>query len=311
MREEQLHQDALRFYEPIQRLNQGVDARFYFDLAICYQALGRDEEVKKTMEALRLFKRGARDANFYIGLAKLYRSQGKEEDMESIIKQLRRMGKSDLVVAAGLPLPRDTTRPAQGQTAVADDDDDQSDREDDLYRNIRSRSTRARNNKKQEQNQIRTGLVRNLYDQLLALNDGLEKEEAEAIMDWTSLAEQLLDEFKGEKVFFPRERAVKFTGFERWERKVTVPLGDQIFGEDGEPDKDIPQHYCDIHFEEWLDVFLQLSLQYARQGQGQTCWEVMKVISTANVYLHEPERMQKKHNVALSKWECCYHRVIR
>lgn len=105
LREEQLHQDALRFYEPLQKQPRVLDSKFYFDLAICYQALNRDDDVKRTMEALRFFKRGKRDAHFFVGLAKLYQSQGKEADMHYLVRQLKRMGKSDMVLAAGLPLP--------------------------------------------------------------------------------------------------------------------------------------------------------------------------------------------------------------
>ncbi|KIW02795.1 hypothetical protein, variant [Verruconis gallopava] len=304
LREEELHQDALRFYEPIQRQTQSIDSRFYFDIAICYQALGREEEVKRTMEALRLFKRGARDANFYVGLAKLYQSQGREKDMQYLVRQLRRMGKSDLVLAAGLPLPRGTTRAERGQTVA---DDDQSESGDDIshegsdFRPLRARSGRVRKDKRLERQKFREGVVRNLYDQLLELSKGLADQDPDAVTDWTNLADQLMDEFKTEKLFFPRERATKFTGFERWQRTVTVPEGDAVFRESPDSEKEVPQFYCNIHFDEWLDVLLQLALQHARNGQKDLCWDVMKTVQSANIFLHEPERMQKKRNVSLGK----------
>jgi general transcription factor 3C polypeptide 3 (transcription factor C subunit 4) len=301
LREEQLHEDALRFYEPIQRQPDGVDSRFYFDIAICYQALGREDDVNKTMDALRLFKRGARDANFYVGLAKLYQSQGKEKDMHYLVRQLKRMGKSDLVLAAGLPLPRETTRPTRGQTAIEDDEESLSGREGSVFHQIRARPVRVRKDRRIEQQRFREGVVRSLYDQLLELGEGLAEQELEAVTDWINIADQLFDEFKGEKLFFPRERATKFTGFDRWQRTVTVPDGDILFRESTESEKEVPQHYCNIHFEEWLDVLLQLALQHARQGKKDACWDVMKTIQLANIFVHEPERMQKKRNVSLGE----------
>jgi general transcription factor 3C polypeptide 3 (transcription factor C subunit 4) len=306
LREEQLHQDALRFYEPIQRQRKGVDSRFYFDIAICYQALGRTDDVNTTMETLRLFKRGGRDANFYVGLAKLYQSQGKEAEMLSIIRQLKRMGKSEVVIAAGLPLPRETTRPpTRGNTAMEGDDESISGIDGGMFRSMRARSTKARRERKIEQAKFRDKIIQNLHDQLRALEDGVSSEDESAVLDWINIADQLLDEFKTEKLFFPRERAVKFTGYERWQRTVTVPAGDTNFADEVDDDKEIPQHYCGIHFDEWLDMLLQLALQYARQGKDQMCWGVMATIQAANVFTHvsEPERAQKKHNVSLSK--CC------
>jgi general transcription factor 3C polypeptide 3 (transcription factor C subunit 4) len=299
---EQLHQDALRFYEPIQRQPQGIDSKFYFDIAICYQALGRDDDVKRTMEALRLFKRGARDVNFYVGLAKLYQSQGKETDMHYLIRQLRRMGKSDLVLAAGLPLPRDTARPVRGQTIIEEDDESQSDREGSQeFRQVRARSVRVRKGKRIEQQKFRERVVRNLYDQLLQLGQGLANQEPDAVADWVNIADQMLEEFKLEKLFFPREKATRFTGFDRWQRTVVLPENDMMFRGSTESEKEVPQHYCDIHFDEWLDVLLQLALQQARQGRKDICWDVMKTIQAANIFAHEPERMRKKRNVSLGK----------
>jgi general transcription factor 3C polypeptide 3 (transcription factor C subunit 4) len=307
LREEQLHQDALRFYEPIQRQQEGVDSRFYFDIAICYQALGRTEDVNTTMEALRLFKRGARDANFYVGLAKLYQSQGKEAEMNSIIRQLKRMGKSDVVIAAGLPCPRDTTRPpGRKQTAIDDDEESLDDRGAGMYRSFRARSTRARRDKRLEQAKFRETIVQNLHNQARALEDEVASYDPNAVLDWMNIAEQLVDEFKTEKIFFPRERASKFTGYERWQRTVTVPAGDPNFEDEGEDDKEIPVHYCGIHFDEWLNVMLQLALLYAREGRSDACWEIVKTISAANVFSHEPERMQKAHNISLSKYFHCF-----
>jgi general transcription factor 3C polypeptide 3 (transcription factor C subunit 4) len=310
LREEELHQDALRFYEPIRRQTQGIDSRFYFDIAICYQALGRDDDVKSTMEALRLFKRGARDANFYVGLAKLYQSQGKETDMQYLIRQLKRMGKSELILSAGLPLPRDTTRPARGQTVVDDDMESQSGREGSQFRQVRARSVRVRKDKRIEQQRFREGVVRNLYDQLLEVGEELAEQESESVTDWVNIADQLLEEFRLEKLFFPRERATKFTGFDRWQRTVIVPEADILFRESTESEKEVPQHYCDIHFDEWLDVLLQLALQHARQGRRDHCWDVMKTIQLANIFAHEPERMQRKRNVSLGTFLCylrCTH----
>lgn len=253
------------------------------------------------MEALRLFKRGARDANFYVGLAKLYQSQGKEADMHHLIRQLKRMGKSDLVLAAGLPLPQATTRPARGQAVMEDDDESQDGLEGRVLRQIRARSVRERKDKKQEQARFREGVIRNLYNQLLDLDEDVANKQPDAITDWTNIADQLMEELKTEKLFFPRERASKFTGFDRLQRTVVVPEGDVTFRESTESEKEVPQHYCDIHFDEWLDVLLHLALQHARKGKGQLCWEVMKTISAANIFAHEPERMQKKRNVSLGE----------
>ena len=158
-----------------------------------------------------------------------------------------------------------------------------------------------RKDKRAEYNQMRDGVIRQLYDNLLTLEDDFKKELPEAVADWLDLANELLEEFRGARIFFPKERSTKFTGYDRWQRTVILRESEPLFLEpDG--DKEIPQHYRNIHFDVWLDLLLQLALQHARDAKKEDCWAVMNTVQSANVFAHDPERMQVKRNVSLGMY---------
>ena len=77
-----------------------LNSKFFFDIAICYQALGRKEDVRSS---IKFIKDGERTVDFQIGLAKLYQSQGRRDLMWRLCLELRKMGEGRLLREAGLP----------------------------------------------------------------------------------------------------------------------------------------------------------------------------------------------------------------
>lgn len=61
LRETGHHSEALRFYEPMKKNIADLNSKFFFDIAICYQALGRKEDVRSS---IKFIKDGERTADF-------------------------------------------------------------------------------------------------------------------------------------------------------------------------------------------------------------------------------------------------------
>jgi general transcription factor 3C polypeptide 3 (transcription factor C subunit 4) len=299
-----LHKEALRYYEPLQKGPDALDSRFSFDIAICYQALGRDSDVRRSIQVLR---NSTRDANFYIGLAKLYQSQGKDSEMWHLINQLKRMGKTIMIRKAGLPTESENTAyrgdVPSDRSIVASSPS--AGREPSMMAELR-RSVgprRARQSRKQEREReirLKDGAIRALYDNLTVLQDSVDAGDREAAVEWLNLANQMFYDFRSQSLFFPRDKATKFTGFNKWKRTVTLPDGDDLVGPEDRDDDDVPTHYRTVHFEEWLDVLMRVALHHAKDGRSDSCWEVLNVTQTANVFAHDQARVQIVRNVALS-----------
>lgn len=310
LRETKLHQEALRFYEPLKNKPELMDSRFCFDLAICYQALGRDEDYKSS---LQIFKRNARDPQYHIGLAKLYQSQGRVADMWHLIKQLRRVGKTKLVRDAGLPLVqpeelnteapvqktgRDATSPVAYTPPQRDQDQDLSSAKRRYGEGRRLRQERIERDHQQDM------IINSLWQDMKVLDSAVDAGDPDALSEWLGIANEVFEDFQGQQSFFPRDRHLKFIGYGRWRKILNLPDGEQFIpeGEEDGPtdDKDIPVHYRKIHFDEWLEWIMLLAMRYAKNSNRESCWDVLNVAANANIFAHEQPRILLIRNVSMS-----------
>ncbi|KAF2433705.1 TPR-like protein [Tothia fuscella] len=296
LRESELYQQALQYYEALRTLPNEVDSRFCFDIAICYQALGRDSDVRLSIQSL---KNTVRDAHFYIGLAKLYQAQGKAAEMWHLINQLRRMGKADMIRKAGLPLEKEgTLRPSTSGSSVSTSASPSA-------RGSERRSVgplSSKWNKKQQKDRerrVRDTIIKSRYEDALGLQAAVDAGDPDVAAEWLGYANELFEDFRSQPLFFPRDKSTKFTGFNKWKRVVTLPDGENLV-EPEEKDDDVPNYYRNISFDEWLDLLMRLALHYAKNEIGEGCWEVLNVTQSANIFAHEPARTQIVRNVALS-----------
>jgi hypothetical protein len=281
-----------------------LESRFTFDIAICYQALGRDSDVRRSIQAL---KNTARDANFYIGLAKLYQSQGKDSEMWHLISQLKRMGKSEMIRKAGLPVDRWGTAHHSSDSSVRSvtATSPSVDRENSTLRELRRGAgpARAKQNRKQRRQndfQLKDGAVRAIYENVTALQPAVDAGDRKAAAEWLSLTNRMFQDFRSQSLFFPRDKSTKFTGFNKWKRTVTLPENEDLVGPEEKDDDDVPTHYRTVHFDDWSDLLMRVALHHAKNGNRDECWDVLNVIQIANIFAHEPARIQMIRNVALS-----------
>ncbi|TID14027.1 Tetratricopeptide-like helical [Venturia nashicola] len=310
LREAKLHQEALRFYEPLKNKLELMDSRFCFDLAICYQALGRDEDYKSS---LQIFKRNARDPQYHIGLAKLYQSQGRVADMWHLIKQLRRVGKSKLVRDAGLPLVQpeeldiqatvqktgeDVTSPAVYTPPQRDEDQEFSSAKRRYGEGRRLRKERIERDQQQDM------IINSLWQDMKILDSAVDACDPDALAEWLGIANEVFEDFQGQQSFFPRDRHLKFIGYGRWRKILNLPDDEQFIpaGEEDGPteDKDIPVHYRRIHFDEWLEWILLLAMRYAKNSNRESCWDVLNVAASANIFAHEQPRILLIRNISMT-----------
>jgi hypothetical protein len=297
LREVGLHHEALQYYEPLRGLLEGKDSRFSFDIAICYQALGRDSDVRRSVQSL---KSTVRDAHFYIGLAKLYQSQGKAAEMWHLINQLRRMGKSEMIRKAGLPLEKEgVLHPGSNEArsvSVASSSVRSS-----VRRSVGPASSRVvKKQQKDEDSRKRDAELGEVFEEALNLQDAVDAGDPEAAAQWLRHANEMFEDFRSQPLFFPRDKSTKFVGFNKWKRTITLPEGERLLAQE-ERDDEIPTYYREIHFDDWLDLLMRLALHYAKEGIKEGCWEVVNVTQGANIFAHEPSRIRVVRNVALSE----------
>jgi general transcription factor 3C polypeptide 3 (transcription factor C subunit 4) len=290
LREAGYHSEALQFYEPLRDVMDILDSGFYFDIAICYQALGRVSDVRS---AIRSIRQSDRTADAHIGLAKLYQSQGKLDLMWRLIRELRKMGKTDIVRNAGLP----TTRPS---SLTARDEGPQI--PSSLFRRLRKDPNQRKIPKKPieraKEEHVQDIVVRAMFDDMQPLQLAADASDTEATMEWLSLASELFEVFRSQRAFFPRDKAKPYKG--ALGNYVSIPDGDIL-----DPDNLeflLPKEYRKISFDDWADLLMRYAICVADRGNRELCWTIIKVCTDANAIYSDARRHLIVRITALSKF---------
>ncbi|KAL8802465.1 MAG: hypothetical protein Q9223_006641 [Gallowayella weberi] len=198
LRDTGLYDEALRYYEPLQRIPGSVDISYYADIAVCYKAVGLGTEA---------------------------------EECHRIIADLEQQ--ADKPEEGG---PRQRTRHR------------------DLNKEFHAKLKGEKN--------------RSLYDRTQELLGQAREDNAEALGQWMATAQELVDDFRSHRAFFPSDKGLRV--YER-------PQG----GDNHENDPAIAAG--DYH------------VLAARSHNVAKAYEILKIADGANVFYCSPESMFLVH----------------
>ncbi|EXJ77260.1 hypothetical protein A1O3_10418 [Capronia epimyces CBS 606.96] len=151
----------------------------------------------------------------------------------------------------------------------------------------------------------RTENINRLYRDLVASTEAMREGDEIARNTWMDCAESLTTDFRSNRVFYPAERHVAFTGYDRESRtansrkKWEKDLG-QVQHE-GSTDQDfplpsvessVPTEYREISFSDWLDIFLEYALLLANStepGSQHRCYTIITAALDCAVWHHDPQ----------------------
>ncbi|KAM0318904.1 hypothetical protein ACHAO8_001382 [Botrytis cinerea] len=149
-----------------------------------------------------------------------------------------------------------------------------------------------------------------LQDQYSIMKTELEQMRAgdpTATYKWMEAAEDLIDDFRAFKTFYPWDKYVKFLGYThddkfQAETKLETDLTEMAdrlskkLGADAEDrtsasSASIPADYRGISFSSWLDIFLEYAICLAKDGHDRESYEICESARDAIVFYHKREDM--------------------
>lgn len=158
----------------------------------------------------------------------------------------------------------------------------------------------------EEKEIYRTENVKRLYQDLVDNTEAMRRGDDIARNTWMDCAESLITDFRSNRVFYPAERSVTFTGYDREFRNANIRQNwekehKQETGDGGDVDQDmpipsvestVPTEYREIPFSAWLDVFLEYALLLAKTsepGSRHRCYAVIAAALDCAVWYHNPQ----------------------
>lgn len=151
-----------------------------------------------------------------------------------------------------------------------------------------------------------TGYINRLYDHLVKSTEDMRSGDEIAQNTWMDCADSLITDFRSNRIFYPYERSLAFTGYDRQARNLNFRAEwEKTHGPDeaaGNVDQDFPMpsieslaptEYRDISFSDWLDVFLEYALLLANDPEvidaQHRCYTIIKAALDCVVWHHDPE----------------------
>ncbi|KAL8892365.1 MAG: hypothetical protein Q9215_000764 [Flavoplaca cf. flavocitrina] len=180
LRDTGLYHEALRYYEPLQKISDIIDTSYYIDMAACYKAIG--------------FETQAGDC--YRIIARLESDQANEPTMLSNL-EIDRLDENRAATATSLEEYATSRTPATLAMLVSHQSKQRT-RPPDLYKGLRA--------KLKEEN------AQALYGRTQELLGRVREDDPQAITQWMANSQKLVEDFQAHRGFFPSDKGLRVYG---------------------------------------------------------------------------------------------------
>lgn len=325
LREVDLHNKALTFYKPLQRVDDYLDFSYFIDMATCQKALGFHEEATHSYQ-------------------KFLENSRSTDDAHQKMPKCRRLDKSDMgeprAIKAGPP-PLSSSYGCPNRIEALKQTTDISILDITPFTMIAPRlprlATRNMISDKVMDEKLRDERSSLIFARMLTFIKKARSGDVESRNQWMELAKTLIHDFRSKKAFFPSDKQLKINGFSREARKkplgldfeqglieakyrkgrVDCPVGQfvptwvpteesfMVNGDFVERDLNCGERnqteFRGIKYDSWLDILLEYALTLALSNDMQGGYEIISSALNANVFHHSPHSMFLIHVCWFSK----------
>ncbi|KAL8879831.1 MAG: hypothetical protein Q9198_002637 [Flavoplaca austrocitrina] len=180
LRDTGLYHEALRYYEPLQKISDIVDTSYYIDMAACYKAIG--------------FETQAWDC--YHIIARLESDQANEPTMLSNL-EIDRLDENRAATATSLEEYATSRTPATLAMLVSHQSKQRT-RPPDLYKGLRAK--------------LKEETAQALYGRTQELLGRVREDDPQAITQWMANSQKLVEDFQAHRGFFPSDKGLRVYG---------------------------------------------------------------------------------------------------
>ena len=146
--------------------------------------------------------------------------------------------------------------------------------------------------------------IRSNKDALTSCREDMNAGDYDALDMWLAAASSLIGDFRSMRVFYPgRDKHIRFTGYgkpskildEMEAMRDRLQEGEELPTQAQRLRDGVPDDFHGLLFEEWLDIFCELSIRLAHQGQLEQCYDNLQAASYANVFYHDAKACHQIH----------------
>jgi general transcription factor 3C polypeptide 3 (transcription factor C subunit 4) len=343
LRDAKEYEEALRFFQPLKMISAFSDTDFWLAIATSSYVCGNAEQARQCYEFAKASDALCGEARTQ--LAKIYKDMGRRDEALRNAQEALEIGRRAIIrpqrkryerrearetrEAAeralkdthrlAIPSVESTTarlkpveyKDAQGRYRLGFINTDPG-RESELEEHAAKRR-KMQHMSTEEAEASRTSNIQSLFSRLQEVTPEMRSGDAVARVTWLECSDNLIHDFRSNKVLYPAERHMRFEGFDpdskrRAFRKRWTKGEDEIYEaestnirDDGTPvpsiESSIPTGYRGISFETWLDIFLEQALTLAKLGEDYRgySYETITAVLDCTIWYHQPHSMLKTY----------------
>ena len=201
------HNEALRYYEPLQEVKDYVDSSYLSDLAFCYRKTGFRNEAEECYQSI--VDRGDDDTGVRLQIVAMCKEHGASERSSKILEQLSLAVMYRTTQAEDMGSSRGTDA-AVNQTTLP------STMLASRSKPTSKASVQERGKRLREQQQREHERESMLYSHFLRLERSTTNArlgDAHARAEWTVAARHLIQDFRSNSIFYPPDKYMRFLGY--------------------------------------------------------------------------------------------------
>lgn len=199
LQELNFYHEALRYYEPLQRLNGCKDTSYCIEMASCYRAIGRTQEAEGCYQKAMEHDDGDYEAHVKLGdmrqRSEPFRRGNPRNNEGHLIKPQQSMGGRD-------EKRQRKFKTGQGSTSSV------------LYQSAKRYAV--------EGNQMHEDKIHSLFLDREKIKNNIEDRDYASQAEWVAATKALVQDFRNNKVFYPGERHHKFLGYSKEARTMAM-----------------------------------------------------------------------------------------
>ncbi|KAL8722382.1 MAG: hypothetical protein Q9225_001113 [Loekoesia sp. 1 TL-2023] len=284
------YREALNYYEPLHRVPDFVDISYYVDMAFCYKSVGLKPEADACYRSIVDLERGQSRTRICLSpnASEAAATRGTvidgmdtstpdrifqpPEGVESEVSDLAGFSRTTAPSAMLIPRP-----PKQ--------------------------SSKRRDTDRKFQVQLHEEKIHTLYGRIQDLLSRARSGNVEALLQWMTTAQVLVDDIRSYRGFHPRHRNLKSYGYsnlspmESLKDQVDQAMQD-IVSQVGAPPHDftndpaaIAGDFRGIPLSAWLDLMLEYAMLLAHSQDFDKAYEILDVANHANIFYSSPDSM--------------------
>ena len=211
-----LLENALRYYSPLQQTDDYADTSYYVAMGECCMALSKFEEAESCF--LTVVEYDPNNVESRVQLAKLYEHIGMTEQAFKYVTEAVQLGRQE----SGRQRRRKDAR--LEQLAREFQTEEVSPNEATPLTGAapsarRTTTLPSRRGEDLEPEWQRTEHIQFLYSKMMQLQPKMKQGDVDATEDWLDIADALLRDFRSNRVFYPLQRRMVFSGYTRETQK--------------------------------------------------------------------------------------------